>query len=229
MSLTDDDDLSETPSSEDNKAATHSDTGRAGLILAGGRSERFPTIDKALAPLDGAPLLRRVADALSPAVDELIINCRQDQQAAFAEAVDDDPRFAIDPVADRGPLAGVRTALAATEATYAAILPCDMPFVPAGFIEYLFGQAQNKTGAVPCVGGQQRSLPAVVHVRAAAAACETAHNHRDGGLAAFISALDPIVVSERTVTAHVDAKAFTDIDTHEDLAAIREASRRAEQ
>ncbi|MFC7043005.1 molybdenum cofactor guanylyltransferase [Halonotius sp. GCM10025705] len=182
-----------------------------------------------MAPLDGAPLLRHVADALSPAVDELIINCRQDQQAAFAKAVDDDPRFAIDPVADRGPLAGVRTALAATEATYAAVVPCDMPFVPAGFIEYLFGQAQNKTGAVPCIGGQQRSLPAVVHVRAAAAACETARHHRDGGLAAFISALDPIVVSERTVTAHVDAKAFTDIDTHEDLAAIREAGHRAEQ
>jgi len=229
VSLTGGDNRSEPPPSEDDTAATHADTGRAGVILAGGRSERFPTIDKALAPLDGTPLLRHVADTLSPAVDELIINCRRDQQAAFAEAVDDDPRFAIDPVADRGPLAGVRTALAATEATYAAILPCDMPFVPAGFIEYLFGQARHKTGAVPCVGGRQRSLPAVVHVRAAAAACETARQHRNEGLAPFMSALDPVVVSERTVTAHVDAKAFTDIDTHEDLAAIREAGRRAEQ
>jgi len=153
VSLTDGDNVSEPPSTDDDAAATHADTGRAGVILAGGRSERFPTIDKALAPLDGTPLLRRVADALSPTVEELIINCRRDQQAAFAEVISSDPRFAIDPVADRGPLAGLRTALSATEATYAAILPCDMPFVPAGFIEYLFGQAQHQTGAVPCVGG----------------------------------------------------------------------------
>ena len=229
VSLTDDDGVLEQPPNEDDTGVTHADVGRAGLIIAGGRSERFPTIDKALAPLDGAPLLRHVADALSPAVDELVINCRRDQQAAFAEVVGDDSRFAIDPIADRGPLAGVRTALAATEATYAAVLPCDMPFVPAGFIEYLFGQAQNKTGAVPCIGGRQQSLPAVVHVRAAAAACEDARQQHDGGLAAFVSALDPLVVPERTVTAHVESTAFSDIDTHEDLAAIRDERRRGEQ
>ena len=229
VSLTDDDGTAEQPPTDDDTTAAHADTGRAGLILAGGRSERFPTIDKALAPLDGKPLLRHVADALSPAVDERIINCRPDQQTAFAEAVGDDPRFAIDPVADRGPLAGLRTALAATEATYAAVLPCDMPFVPAGFIEYLFGQAQNETGAVPCVGGQQQSLPAVVHVRAATAACADARQQHDGGLAAFVSVLDPLVVPERTVTAHVEATAFSDIDTHEDLAAIRDERRRGGQ
>ncbi len=222
VSLTDGDNVSEPPSTDDDAAATHADTGRAGVILAGGRSERFPTIDKALAPLDGTPLLRRVADALSPTVEELIINCRRDQQAAFAEVISSDPRFAIDPVADRGPLAGLRTALSATEATYAAILPCDMPFVPAGFIEYLFGQAQHQTGAVPCVGGRQRTLPAVVHVRAAAAACESVRRQRDSDLAAFVAALDPAVIPEQAVTAHVEPKSLTDIDTYHDLAGCRD-------
>ena len=222
VSLTDGDNVSEPPSTDDDAAATHADTGRAGVILAGGRSERFPTIDKALAPLDGTPLLRRVADALSPTVEELIINCRRDQQAAFAEVVSSDPRFAIDPVADRGPLAGLRTALSATEATYAAILPCDMPFVPAGFIEYLFGQAQHQTGVVPCVGGRQRTLPAVVHVRAAAAACESVRRQRDSDLAAFVAALDPAVIPEQAVTAHVEPKSLTDIDTYHDLAGCRD-------
>ncbi|TQQ80211.1 molybdenum cofactor guanylyltransferase [Halonotius roseus] len=225
MSLTDNESAAETLPAEE--TAAHADTGRAGLILAGGRSERFPTIDKALAPLDGRPLLGHVADALAPVVDERVINCRRDQQAAFAEAVGDDPRFAIDPVGDRGPLSGLRTALAATEATYAAVVPCDMPFVPAGFIEYLFGQARHNTGAIPRVDGRQRSLPAVVHVRAAAAACEDARRH-DEGLAAFVSALDPVVVPERAVTAHVGSAAFANIDTHEDLAAVRGEGRRFE-
>ena len=64
MSLTDNESFAETLPAEE--TAAHVDTGRAGLILAGGRSERFPTIDKALAPLDGRPLLGHVADALAP-------------------------------------------------------------------------------------------------------------------------------------------------------------------
>lgn len=225
MSLTDEDGTA--AATPGDAAASHADTGRAGLILAGGRSERFPTIDKALAPLAGAPLLDHVVAAVAPTVDELIINCRRDQQAAFAEAISNEHRFALDPVADRGPVAGLRTALAATAATYAAVVPCDMPFVPAGFIEYLFGQAQHNTGAIPCVDGQQRSLPAVVHVRAAAAACEETQRNRDDRLAAFISALDPVVVPERAVTAHVEPGAFANIDTHEDLAAVRADEQRS--
>jgi len=215
---------------ETHPLASTADTGRAGIILAGGRSERFPTIDKALAPLDGTSLIHHVAAALAPVVDTLVVNCRRDQREAFAdELADFDPTFAIDAVPDRGPLVGLRTALAETTATYAAVAPCDMPSIPAAFIDYLFSRATNRTGAVPRVDGHVQPLPAALHVRAAAAACAEAREQHADRLGEFIPLLDPFVVPERVVRAHVDLDAFANINTHDDLAAARGHGPRADQ
>lgn len=216
--------------SDQSPTESAADTGRAGIILAGGRSERFPTIDKALAPLDGQPLIRHVAANLSPVVGDLVVNCRRDQQDAFADALDEfEPTFAIDAVPDRGPLVGLRTALAETTATYAAVVPCDMPSLPAAFIEYLLSRADNRTGAVPRVDGRVQPVPAALHVRAAAAACEEAREQHADRLDELLPLLDPFVVPERVVRAHVDPSAFANINTHEDLAAARGHGPRADQ
>lgn len=208
--------------SMDDPLERDADTGRAGIVLAGGRSKRFPTIDKALAPLDGRPLLARVVDTLEPTVDECIVNCREEQRDPFADALGDaDVRFVVDAIPDRGPLVGLRTALAATGATYAAVLPCDMPLVPAAFIDVLFSRARNRTGAVAQLDGEPQPFPAVVHVRAAAAACREAIEHNTYRLDEFVSILDPLVLPERAVLAHVEPRAFTNINTHEDLANAR--------
>ncbi|MEA1931827.1 MAG: molybdenum cofactor guanylyltransferase [Euryarchaeota archaeon] len=213
--------------SEDTAAGRHqtdADTGRAGIVLAGGRSNRFPTVDKALAPLDGTPLLWHAVDSVAPTADELIVNCRRDQREAFAEVLSEFPiRFAIDRVPDRGPLVGLRTALAESTATYAAVLPCDMPSIPAAFLDFLFTRARNRTGAVARFEGRLQPFPAVVHVRAAAAACREAETTGADRLDAFISAVDPHTVPERVVRAHVDPAAFRNINTHDDLAAARDS------
>ncbi len=200
----------------------NADTGRAGIVLAGGRSKRFPTVDKAVAPLDGTPLLRHAVSTLEPAVDQLIINCRKDQREPFAEVLREfDVWFVFDSIPDRGPLVGLETALSATGATYAAVLSCDMPLVPAAFVDVLFSRARNRTGAVAQLDGQPQPFPAVVHVRAAEAACTEAAQRNTSRLDEFISILDPVVLPERAVLAHVDRRAFTDINTHEDLATAR--------
>lgn len=200
------------------------DTGRAGIVIAGGRSERFPTLDKALAPLDGQPLIWHVVSSVAPAVDEVIVNCRRDQREAFAEALSEfSIRFAIDRIPDRGPLVGLRTALAESTATYAAVLPCDMPSVPAAFLDFLFTRARNRTGAVARFEERLRPFPSVVHVRAAAAACREAEANGTDRLEAFISAVGPHIVPERVVRAHVDPAAFRNINTHDDLARVRDS------
>lgn len=205
------------------------DTGRAGVILAAGRSGGFPTIEKALAPLNGTPLLAHATATLEPVVDERIITCRADRRDAFAEVVDDDCQLVGLPAADHEPRAELQAGLGATEATYAAVLAVGMPFLPTGFVECLFAHARSKTGAVPCVDGQQRSVPAVVHVRAAAAACVAAQRNDETTLAAVIAELAPVVVPDRTVAAHVGTDAFTTIETHEELAAVQPHRGRPEQ
>lgn len=199
------------------------DTGRAGIVLAGGRSERFPTVDKALAPLDGKPLLWHAVRSVAPTVEEVIVNCRRDQREAFAAELEASPvRFAIDRVPDRGPLVGLRTALAETTATYAAVVPCDMPSVPAAFLDFLFSRARHRTGAVARFEERVQPFPAVVHVRAATAACREAEADGDDRIEGFLDRLDPQVLPERVVEAHVDPEVFRDVDTHDDLARIRD-------
>ncbi|ELY34802.1 molybdopterin-guanine dinucleotide biosynthesis protein A [Haloferax volcanii DS2] len=111
----------------------HLDTGRAGIILAGGRSTRFGGIDKATATVGGQPMIHRVAASLDPVVDELVVNCRAEQRDSLAGALlDFDIRFAEDSHPDRGPVFGLRTALRATSVEYAAVLPCDSRSSRAG-------------------------------------------------------------------------------------------------
>ena len=87
---------------------------RSGVIVAGGRSTRFGDADKAVAELAGTPMVRRVADRVAPAVDEVVVNCRADQREAIDAALDgfDHPvSFALDPEPDLGPLAGIAVGL----------------------------------------------------------------------------------------------------------------------
>lgn len=216
-------------SSANTSAHAAADTGRAGLVLAAGPSRGFPTIDKALAPLDDTPLLAHATATLSPAVDELIVTCRADQRDAFAKVVDDDCRLVSHIADDHKLRAELHTALGATDATYAAVLPVGMPFLPTGFIDFLFAQSRTETGAVPSVEGQHQSVPAVVHVRAATAACVDAQQNGETTLAAVIEALGPVVVPDRTVAAYVEPGAFRTIETHEELAAAQSHRRQPNQ
>ena len=64
---------------------------RAVLVIAGGRSTRFGDRDKAVAELDGTPMIRRVVDRVADVVDEVVINCRADQVDPISAALDDGP------------------------------------------------------------------------------------------------------------------------------------------
>lgn len=194
------------------------DTGRTGVIVAGGRSTRFGGVDKATVRLDGVPLLRRVAETLDPAIDEIVVNCRRKQRPTFETILSGlDVGFAEDPILDRGPVAGLRTGLQATTAEYAAVVACDMPFVPTAFLDHLFAAARTDAGAVPEVDGERQPFPAVVHVRAAQTACTDAFVHRAGRLYDVFDLLGPVVVPERTVAAYADPAAFRNINTRADL------------
>lgn len=196
----------------------NADTGRTGVVVAGGRSTRFAGGDKATASLDGTPMIRRVVADLAPTVDDLVINCRGGQRDALAEALSGyEFRFAEDPIHHRGPLAGVRAGLRAARGEYAALVACDMPFVPAGFLAFLFGRARHRTGAAPFLDGAVQPFPSVVHVRAGLAACREAFHRRPRSLGTFLDLLAVDVVPERVVRAHVDLGAFVNVNTRRDL------------
>ncbi|MFB6143232.1 MAG: molybdenum cofactor guanylyltransferase [Halorientalis sp.] len=195
----------------------------SGVVVAGGRGSRFGDREKALVPVAGTPMLRRVADRLAAVADELVVNCRRDQRDAFASALAGlDPRFAHDTVPDRGPVHGVRTGLRVASGTYAVVLPCDMPFVDATLLAYLRNRARatDADAVAPRVGGTSQPLCAVYRVDPARAACERVVGQPEPRLLDLLAALDVDTVPEETAREYADGPAFANVNAPADLEAL---------
>lgn len=105
-------------------------SGTLGAILAGGQARRFGS-DKALAQLDGVPLIERALAALAPQVDALLV-CGRPWAAH---------RWVADrPQAGLGPLGGIAAALRfAADAGFDWVVTsaCDVPMLPADLVARL--------------------------------------------------------------------------------------------
>lgn len=137
-----------------------------GLILAGGRSRRFGT-DKALARLDGLPLVAHVHAALAPLCTEVLIATGPTARAYPVPA-----RIVLDTVADGGPLAGLLAGLDAMATDWLLVVAADLPFVTSDELRSLVAGAGPSVDAVVAVdarGGRQ-PVCALYHRRVAAPA-----------------------------------------------------------
>lgn len=190
---------------------------RSGVILAGGRSTRFGERDKALAPLAGRPMIRRVADRVAPAVDRLVVNCRRAQRDAIEAAmagVASPVTFAIDPVPNRGPLAGVRTGLRGIDGGYAFVSACDMPLIDPVLVGHLFDRADGHDGAIPRLGdGRLQPAHAVYRTARMASACDHALDRGDRSLHAPLGRLDLVVVDRQEIESVSSARSFVNVNT----------------
>jgi molybdopterin-guanine dinucleotide biosynthesis protein A len=193
----------------------------AGVVIAGGRSTRFGESDKAVAPLAGVPMIRRVADRLVDIVDELVVNCREDQQTAITDAMDGYPRpirFAIDADPDTGPMAGIHTGLAACDHDYAVVVACDMPFVDPKIVSYLFDQADGYDTAVPRLGdGWFQTTHAVYRPEPMVEACDAALARGERRIIEPLFELEYAVVEEDELREHGSLDTFENVNTREEF------------
>ena len=178
----------------DPSAAT---SGRAGVVLAGGYSRRFGERDKALAVVEGEPMLALVLGRLALIVDALFVSCRAAQQPGFERTLDSrpvSPTFVSDPVPGEGPLAGLDAVLQGVDAEYVAVVACDMPAVDPDFLAYLFERAAGRDGAVPRLrDGTPQPAQAVYRT---AAMREAAAQELEAGGRSLRGALDRLDVLE---------------------------------
>jgi molybdopterin-guanine dinucleotide biosynthesis protein A len=195
------------------------DGARTGVIVGGGRSVRFGGTDKTVADLAGKPVIRHTAERLLEATDELVVNCREDQREAIAEALSDlDFTFAIDEEPDRGPVGGIAEGLRAAETDYAAIAAADMPLLDPGLFEYLFERAAGHDAAVPRPGDWFEPLHAVYRPESMAEACEEALQEEDTRIIEPLFSLDYDIVERADLVDHGSLDSFESVDTPEDLA-----------
>jgi molybdopterin-guanine dinucleotide biosynthesis protein A len=192
----------------------------AGVIVAGGRSTRFGDRDKAVADLAGTPMIRRVADRIGTVVDELLVNCREDQMAAIEAALAGAapaPRFALDERPDEGPMAGIATGLGAVKAEYALVVACDMPFVDPDLVEYLFERASGHDAAVPRPDEWFQTTQAVYRAEPMVAACEDALERGEGRIVEPLFELDYTTVDRDEIEARTTLATFENLNTYEEF------------
>lgn len=204
----------------------------AAVVLAGGYSTRFGEQEKAVAELDNKPLIRHVVERVAPAVSEVVINCRDEQRDAIEQALSGTQyRIAIDPVSDRGPVAGIRTGCRAASRAWTFVTACDMPFVDSQLVYRLFDAIDagepvdavevsdgiwETDGFVPQIDGCLQPLAAVYRTSAVEDAADATLERDSGAVTDMLNRLSIVRVSE-PIAAH----AVADIDTRAELRAAQ--------
>lgn len=202
---------------------------RAGVIIAGGRSTRFGSEDKALATIAGRPMIRHVADRLGSVIDVLVVNGRREQRDPIHDALDGlevPMRYAPDEIPDRGPLAGIERGLAAVpdEVQYAAVVACDMPYLDPAVLRYLFDRATGTDAAVPrFIDGWYHPTHAVYRVHAMREACRDALAGDDHRIMTALDELSIEVITEDEIRRVGRVESIENVNTPHDY---REAERR---
>jgi molybdopterin-guanine dinucleotide biosynthesis protein A/rhodanese-related sulfurtransferase len=177
-----------------------------GAVLTGGASRRMGA-DKALIPVGGTPMARRVAAALTAAGVASVVCIGGDAGRLGA--------LGLVVVPDRwpglGPLGGLATALAAAPPGAVLVAGCDQPWLDPAVLRRLIGVADEAAAATFRVGGRRQPLPGLYATSLAprlAAAVES-------GVRRLDHALD---LADRVVEVGLDAPAsLRDVDRPQDL------------
>jgi molybdenum cofactor guanylyltransferase len=121
---------------------------RTALILLGGMATRAGGRAKYLFEYEGETFLQRQIKTLNLVTDEIILSCRDEEQAQEVTVAFPYP-CVIDTIKENGPVEGIRSALSYVNGDFIIIVACDMPFISAAVIEELFTRIGNADVAIP--------------------------------------------------------------------------------
>ena len=124
------------------------DSTRSAAILAGGLASRFAGTDKGALLVDGRTIFERQIAELSSLTDDVLV-VRATDVARDGDTHPIGPRVVADLVPGCGPLGGLHAALLEARGDTVFVVACDMPYVTASFIAYLFSLASEVDVVVP--------------------------------------------------------------------------------
>lgn len=155
-----------------------------GAILAGGQSRRFGS-DKAMADLGGRPMIVRVAEALAPFVDAIVV-CGHPALPPGMAGVADRPHAGL------GPLGGLAGALQhAADHGYQAVISvgCDTPILDPILMSHLRAStAASFVTDAPIIGRWSAEMLDALMVHLASA---TSRSMRSWAIAVNAVPIDP--------------------------------------
>tara|TARA_R110002111_G_scaffold65239_2_gene107006 strand:+ start:197 stop:781 length:585 start_codon:yes stop_codon:yes gene_type:complete len=138
----------------------------SGFILAGGKSSRMGS-DKGLIEFAGRRMVEHSILALKPLCSSIQIVTNNSDYCDLGYSVHQDL------IEDKGPLAGICTALSLSKTRLNLIITCDSPFVTSALLSHLIEQSEGVDAVVPLFNNRVYPLTAVY-----ATSCYTALNKR---------------------------------------------------
>jgi molybdopterin-guanine dinucleotide biosynthesis protein A len=129
-----------------------------GVILAGGHSSRFGS-NKALAIVDGKPMIQQIADLLTGLFANCLLVTNTPADYAFLSLPMTGDRYR-----ECGPLAGIHAALQEISDPRAFIVACDMPHLSPALIRYICAiNEQQYDVIIPWLEKGQEPLFGIYH------------------------------------------------------------------
>jgi molybdopterin-guanine dinucleotide biosynthesis protein A len=123
----------------------------SGIVLAGGISRRLGR-NKAVEPLGGEPLVRRVIDRLEVVTGQTVVVVADMGQAGQLP-LPDSAVVVTDAYPGCGSLGGIFTGLSAAEADWGLVVACDMPFLDRRLLGHILDRRDEHDAVVPVLGG----------------------------------------------------------------------------
>ena len=122
----------------------------AGIVLAGGKSQRMGTDKARLALPDGRPVILSVVEVLKSICGEVVVVTEATGRYADLALP---ARRVTDIVAGCGPMGGLHAGLRAIDAPFALAVACDMPLLNPRLLRYMADLTRDYDALVPSIGG----------------------------------------------------------------------------
>ena len=182
------------------------------LILAGGQSRRMGQ-DKSLLPVEGRPLIERLADHFAPHFAQVLVSANDPSKYAFL-----DLPIIPDETPGQGPLMGILSGLKAAAFDPVLVLACDIPVVDLAFVKNLLALAERADVVMPVSEDGRLEPLFAVYRKTALPKAEAALAEGRRRIVAILPGL---------VTAHPPMPTgwYHNLNTPEDLAAFRQDGR----
>lgn len=195
----------------------------SGFVLAGGQSSRMGE-DKALLEINGQSQLARSLALVKPLCEATTVIALKSRYSSLGLGVD----IIEDAVEPCGPLGGILTGLRHSKYEYALFLACDLPLMTQKFLHYLIGAAltEKPEVVVPVDATGEYEPLCALYSRKCLPAVEASIAAQRFKVSLFYDSVEKLRVIGSGEIRHFsrDFKIFTNVNTPEELEAVRHLS-----
>lgn len=126
-----------------------------GIVLSGGKSTRMGT-NKSLLTIKSKTVIERITNELKTVSDKVVLIANEPEIYDFLQLETYADRYK-----EKGPLAGLETALHHVNADVFLIVACDMPFISGQVYNYLLQQLGRYDAVVPVYNNRMHPLAGI--------------------------------------------------------------------